>query len=118
MKAIILPIFILFSGCSQGPANITGTKWSCEKNGNAMTCNVKFTATNDSHMPADTLIRIRAHRRQSNNTGGVGAIQNVVAGDKVLKIILSPGEKRSFKETLISNGRVTNIVVTITSNEA
>jgi len=68
-------------------------------------------------MPLLTSIRIRAHRRQNTSTGGAGAIQNVVAGDKVLKIMLSPGEKRIFKETLIPNGRVTNIVVTITSNE-
>ncbi len=101
-------------GCSQGPAEIAGTEWRCDKQNNERECSVSFIAENQSHLPAESIIRIRAHRRQH---GAEGAIQNNVVGDKVLHVTLDPGEKRQYSETLKPISAVTHIVVTISSKE-
>ena len=101
---------IVETGCSRDPTDITNTKWECNKN---RKCSISFIAENKSHLPVESIIRIRAHRRRYMGD----AVQNYVVGDKVLHTTLDPGEKHQYSETLESNSFVTNIVVTITSRE-
>ena len=101
-------------GCTQGPVEITGTEWKCSKQNNERICSISFISENQSHLPAESIIRIRAHRRKH---GAEGAVQNNVVGDKVLHATLSPGERRQYSETLKPISAVTNIVVTISSKE-
>ena len=101
--------------CSQSPAEVSESEWKCDKQNNERICSISFEAENHSHLPADCVIRIRAHSRRS--VMGSDAIQNIVVGDKVIHVTLKPGEKRSFNETLKTYSGVTNIVVTIVGKE-
>lgn len=110
---ILLSLFM--TACSSEPAEISNIKWSCKKYNIHRVCDIKFTATNTSHFPADSIIRIRAHLRES--VMGSDAYRNSVVGDKVIKVVINPGEQRQFKEVLKLKRPMTNIVVTITSKE-
>lgn len=101
--------------CSRGPADISETEWRCFKQNNQRICSVSFVAKNHSHLPAESSIRIRAHRRQS--VMGSDAVQNIVVADKLLHETLNPGEVRHFNDSITPNSGVTNIVVTIVSKE-
>lgn len=58
---------------------------------------------------------MRAHNRKL--VMGSDAIQNIVVGDKILELELTPGQTRNIDQNIEARGKVTSIIVTSTSNE-
>lgn len=112
---IVILILLTLSGCSPSPASIHDTKWRCKKPTKNWVCNVEFKVTNTTHIPAESIIRIRAHKRES--VLGSDAIRNIVINEKVLHLIINPGVTKPFSEELNTRRRPTQIVVTISSKE-
>ena len=114
--SIIYLAFIksILVGCTQDPTKVDSVEWSCDKKSKERECLVSFVAENQSHLPAASVIRIRAHLRKYD---AKGAIHNNVVGDKVIRVTLAPGEKRQYSETLQPFSAITQIVVTISSKE-
>lgn len=110
-----LSILLVQVGCERGQTDIKNEKWKCFIKNNIRNCSVEFTAINKSHLPTNSIIRIRAHNRKS--VMGSDAVQNIVVGDKILNATLKPGEQRKFNENIKPGNRVTSIIVTITSKE-